>query len=300
MHQTANFHQAVALNHAASCESADALKREFRCEGSAANSECYVPSKPTDQPLREPYPHSTSIYSSTDYSSVKSGPHFAFDATNLRGTSQRRLKDTPCCGINSLVPPTRYDDSIPRSAQVVQNADPRKITAGSSIDRVPAQHDICIRREKREKPSLISPSVAEDFVPKEICNRNNCNFIAKESPSHIFERGAPQISKTMSSVQQNITGTQISYESNHRAVSKSCMATDKRGLINSGQTKKCQKSSRKPKPKLALKEIKERELEIRSREMSRERTRCAMEKLFEEIRQLQVYQSSELHAILLM
>ena len=49
-----------------------------------------------------------------------------------------------------------------------------------------------------------------------------------------------------------------------------------------------QKGSRKLKPKLALKEIKEKELEIRSREQTKERTRCAMEKLFNEIALLQV------------
>ena len=43
------------------------------------------------------------------------------------------------------------------------------------------------------------------------------------------------------------------------------------------------------KPKLALKEIKERELEFRTREKTKERTRSAMEKLFKDIALLQVF-----------
>jgi hypothetical protein len=157
----------------------------------------------------------------------------------------------------------------------------------------------------------MSPSVAEDFMPMEKCNGYNRYMLGKETSNHMLERGVSQISKQMSSVQQNITRAHIAFEyKNQRAVSKSSQAsrnqdssvvkgTDKRGLIDSGHTKKCQKIFRKPRPKLALKEIKERELEIRSREMSRERTRCAMEKLFEEIRQLQVFRSCKPHAILM-
>ena len=277
-------------------------KGEIRWEGSGANSECYVPSKRADHPLREPHTHSTSINSSTDYSSVKSGLHFAFDATNVRGTSHRRLSDKPYCSSSSPVPTMSYDHSISRTAQVGQNPEPRKITAGSTIDRVPAQKDMCIRRAQL---SLMSP--ADDFLPEK-CEGYNCNLIGMEVPNDVFERGVSKISKPTSSMQQKITGTHIAFDYSHRAVSKSSQASrnqdrsvpkvpDKHGLFDAGHTKKCQKTFRKPKPKLALKEIKERELEIRSRELSRERTRCAMEKLFEEIRQLQVIQSSKLHTI---
>jgi hypothetical protein len=50
-----------------------------------------------------------------------------------------------------------------------------------------------------------------------------------------------------------------------------------------------QKQSRRPKPKLALKEIKAKEMEARVREKMKERTRSAMEKLFKEISLLQVF-----------
>ncbi len=304
MHHTANYQQTVALNHAPSSEGAEVHKRDFRCEGLGASSEYYVHCKPADNPLRDPLTQRTSINSTTDYSSVKSGFHFAFDATNLRGTLERRPKDTPSCSNNSPVPPTRYensiaryDNSIARPDQMNQNPEQRKIKHGGSTDRVPVQNDVYCRREKL---SLTSASVSEDLMSIEKCNGYGNS---KETPNHVFDRPSSQMSKPISFAQKNVTGMPISFDYNHRAVSKSSQASrtqercvlkvpEKRELTDAGPTKKRQKNPRNLKPKLALKEIKDREMEIRSREMSRERTRCAMEKLFEEIRHLQVYHLS--------